>query len=113
MDVNDIRLAIEPYYRKMADCQTADEIRDLILDSEIEGIDRFGGTKLCGIARYITQLSGMQVAVGAWGDIFLKLYTDSPLVDLKLPGTAAMGAFVRKFDIGGYPELAAKNCGAA
>lgn len=99
-EVEEIRLAVDPYFQKLADCQTAEEIRKFLADEEVKAIP--GISSDCAVAAYLTAGSGHQMWVGRTHTWITNGYSEG---DLRIVNTPAMEEFTREFDKLSYPEL--------
>lgn len=103
LQCDDIRSAVEPYLRKLADLQTADEIRDFLVTEGVQAVP--GNATKCAIAEYLFQASGQVVGVTRKSTVVL--------ADKWARGigkhTEAMSEFVIRFDHYQYPELVAEE----
>lgn len=115
----DIRIAVAPYFQKLADLPTAEAIRDFLVNEGIQAV-KMDGTS-CAIARYVSDSSGQEVHVGREeilvahpdGDVMVLVHNPGGTDFIKHTravlheNTSAMHDFIRHFDSGEYPELEA------
>lgn len=98
MSMDDITVAMEPYYAKLAALSTAEEIRDFLAAEGVRGWRR--SHLACPIAAYISKGSGEPVNVDKSTIGPATCLSHRPFVH-----TSAMALFIMRFDYGAYPEL--------
>lgn len=103
------RLAAQPYVDKLAAFQTAQEIRDFLVDEEIKAHPV--QARACAIAMYVSRGSGEQVSVARSLGVCLAGFVEDRVGKLTEVGacTPAMREFIANFDNGRYPELMAEE----
>jgi hypothetical protein len=100
MNYDDALFLMAPYYQKLADMQSAQEIRAFLASEGIRGV--CGSTTQCPIAEYVGRRSGVPTCVGGW------VIPVSGTGGTPRPAmTPAMLNFIREFDRGIYEELVA------
>jgi hypothetical protein len=115
MNIDEIKLAVGPYVAKLAAFDTADEIRDFLVQEEIHAVRL--DPKACALAAYVRRGSGQTVLV--CNDMLRAIVTDivsTPAgrritistAEVADKPTQAMSDFIVRFDSGKYPELEAK-----
>jgi hypothetical protein len=113
LTLEDAKLAVEPYLRKLSECSTPDEIRDILVGEKIKAVQ--GRVNKCAVSKYVTQKTDVLVCVhsrGAYMPEFGIVRTPGKsggtVVNYagELPGhNEVLRRFIRKFDDGDYPEL--------
>jgi hypothetical protein len=95
----DLQMAIEPYFNKLADMTSAEEIKDFLVSEEIKAVP--AKRNACAIAVYVQDRSGEPNVEVSYGSTSCK----NDARNVWLPHTTAMMLFVKNFDDGNYPEL--------
>lgn len=107
MNVDEVRLMVEPYRNKLADFGTAHEIRDFLVEQEVRAINSdqsSSPSSTCALAVYMQRETGHPFTVGL---VCMSVKNPTPCgyyVDLG-QHTDAMREFISNFDRGDYPEL--------
>jgi hypothetical protein len=93
-----IRVMVQPYFDKIADMNTADEIAEFFEREEVKAVK--GKSRTCAIAQYLHDRSGQDVRA-------YHIHTFVAGEAVVFRNTRTMSDFITLFDRGAYPNLVA------